>query len=133
MDILPTVLSLAGITHPGSTFRGRQVELPRGKSWVPHLTSSDYTQSSVHGEDEHIHGWEFLDHRAIREGKWKAVWMSKPRGNDAWELYNVAEDPAEVHDRAATEPEILERLVFLWEQYFAETGMVPCPMLRGRK
>lgn len=133
MDILPTILGLAGVSHPGVSFRGREVIQPRGKSWVPHLSSVDDAESSVHGEDVHIHGWEFLDQRAIREGSWKAVWMSRPRGKDAWELYNIKEDAAEVHDRAAEKPDILQRLVFHWEQYFAETGMIPCPMLRGRK
>ncbi|PVH67916.1 alkaline phosphatase-like protein [Cadophora sp. DSE1049] len=132
MDILPTVLSLAGLEHPGTTFRNRDVVPIRGKSWIPHLTSTDFSKTSVHGEDVHIHGWEFLDQRAIREGKWKAVWMGKPRGKNAWELYNIEEDLAEIHDRSAEQPELLERLVFHWEQYYSETGMIPTPMFRAR-
>lgn len=132
MDILPSILSLAGVEHPGTSFRGREVVQPRGRSWVPHLSSPHYVGSTVHGEDEHIHGWEFLDQRAIREGKWKAVWMSRPRGKDAWELYNIDEDPSELHNRAAEQPDLLQRLIFHWEQYYAETGMVPTPMFRGR-
>ncbi|KAH6662288.1 alkaline-phosphatase-like protein [Halenospora varia] len=132
MDILPTVLSLAGLEHPGTTFQGREVVPVRGKSWVPHLTSPDYSKSSVHGEDVHIHGWEFLDQRAIREGKWKAVWMTKPRGKGDWELYKVEEDPGELHDHAEEQPELLQRLVFHWEQYYAETGMIPTPMFAAR-
>lgn len=41
MDILPTVLSLADIKHPGPTFRGREIALPRGKSWAEHLSSNN--------------------------------------------------------------------------------------------
>ncbi|KAI0473829.1 putative arylsulfatase, partial [Xylariaceae sp. FL0804] len=37
MDILPTVLELAGVPHPGATFRGRSVAAPRGRSWAAHL------------------------------------------------------------------------------------------------
>ncbi|RFU27458.1 hypothetical protein B7463_g8879, partial [Scytalidium lignicola] len=130
MDILPTILDLAGIQHPGEMFRNRPVVKPRGKSWIPHLSSMDYSKTTVHGEDAHIHGWEFLNQRAIREGKWKAIWLSHPRGKDDWELYNVEDDPSELHDRSSEEPELLKRLVVHWEQYYAETGMIQTPMFR---
>ncbi|KAI0202459.1 alkaline-phosphatase-like protein [Astrocystis sublimbata] len=125
MDILPTILELAGVPHPGTTFRNRPVVLPRGKSWVPHLSSAD---SSVHGEDTHVHGWELFGQRAIREGPWKAVWINKPRGKDDWELYHVEKDPGELHDLCDEEPEVLRRLVDHWEVYYAETGMIQTPV-----
>ncbi len=128
MDILPTILDLAGVKHPGKQFRGRDVALPRGKSWASHLASTDYSQTSVHGEDVHIHGWELFGQRAIREGKWKAVWLPMPRGSEEWELYNVQADPGELHDKAKEEPDILNRLIDHWEQYFAETGMMDVPL-----
>ncbi|KIX06961.1 uncharacterized protein Z518_04937 [Rhinocladiella mackenziei CBS 650.93] len=122
MDILPTILDLAGVSHPGTSFRGRTVATPRGRSWVPHLSSSDYKASTVHGEDVHVHGWELFGQRAIREGKYKAVWINSPRGKDDWELYDMDKDPAELHDLSQSEPAILKRLVDHWEVYFAETG-----------
>ncbi|KAH8891233.1 alkaline phosphatase-like protein [Thozetella sp. PMI_491] len=128
MDILPTLLELAKVTHPGETFRGRKVALPRGKSWSAHLGSNDYSQSSVHGEDTHIHGWELFAQRAIRQGRWKAVWQPKPRGKEEWELYNVDKDPGELNDKAKEEPEILQRLLEYWDIYFAETGMMDVPI-----
>ncbi|KAJ6071762.1 hypothetical protein N7499_009776 [Penicillium canescens] len=129
MDILPTILDLAGVAHPGPQFRGRKVVLPRGQSWVSHLASSDYKATSVHKEDVYIHGWELFGMRAIREGKWKAVWIAQPRGKDEWELFNVETDPAEIHDLAQSEPGVLARLVQHWEQYYAETGMVQTPVV----
>lgn len=68
MDILPTCLDLAGLQHPGKRFRNREVVLPRGRSWSKHLSSLEDSQSSVHGEDTHVHGWELFGQRAIREG-----------------------------------------------------------------
>jgi arylsulfatase A-like enzyme len=132
MDILPTVLDLADVAPPGSTFRGRDVVLPRGKSWVAHLSSGDYAQSSVYDGSVDIHGWEFLNHKAIRKGDWKAVWMSAPRGRDAWELYDLGRDRSETCDRASERPDILEELIFHWEQYYSETGMIPTPMFGHR-
>lgn len=130
MDILPTILDLADIRHPSPIFRGRQVVEPRGKSWVPHLKTADYAaeDSTVHGEDVHIHGWELFQNRAIREGKWKAIWMPKPRGKEEWELYDVEDDPSELHDMAQQEPEVMARLVEHWERYFSETGMTQIPI-----
>ncbi|OKL57889.1 Arylsulfatase [Talaromyces atroroseus] len=123
MDILPTILELASIKAPQGQFRGREVVPIRGSSWVGHLQSGDLTGTTVHDEQEHVTGWELFGLRAIRQGDWKALWMSPPRGKDRWELYNVASDPAEIHDEADNHPEILERLVKHWETYYTETGI----------
>lgn len=128
MDILPTILDLASVPHPGKTFRGREVVAPRGKSWVDHLCATSYYTSTVHGEDVHVHGWELFGQRAIREGQWKAVWLDKPRGKGDWQLFNVGKDPAELHDLSDSNMEIMDRLVKYWKAYFAETGMVQTPM-----
>lgn len=135
MDILPTILELAGVQHPGTSFRERKVVIPRGKSWVQHLQSPDYAdnKSTVHGEDTHIHGWELFGNRAIREGKWKAVWQAEPRGKEDWELYDMENDPAEMHDKSATELEVMRRLIQHWEKYYAETGMTQTPYFRVNK
>lgn len=120
MDVLPTVLDLAGVPHPGSTFRGREVFPVRGSSWVPHLGGK---ASSFHDEENEITGWELFGLRAIRQGPWKAIFMTAPKGKDRWELYNLADDPGEMNDFADKEPEILKRLIGHWEVYYAETGM----------
>ena len=56
MDILPTILDLAGIKHPGKTFRSREVLEPRGASWVPHLSGQT---ADVHAETYTV-GWELF-------------------------------------------------------------------------
>lgn len=120
MDILPTVLDLAGVKPLGSNFRGREVVPVRGASWTAHLHGR---QEGFHDEEKEITGWELFGLRAIRQGHWKALYMTAPRGKDAWELYNLAEDPGEIHDLAEKEPKILGRLIAHWETYYAETGM----------
>ncbi|KAM6516862.1 hypothetical protein FSOLCH5_007805 [Fusarium solani] len=126
MDILPTILELAGLEHAGKTYRGREVALPRGKSWVPHLASKKADDVSIHGEDTHIHGWELFGHRAIRQGNWKAVWDPKLE-NERWQLFNLEKDPSEQSDVADANSEVLGKLVLFWDQYVAETGMIPSP------
>ncbi|KAF4439595.1 arylsulfatase [Fusarium acutatum] len=112
MDILPTILDLAQVQHPGRTFRGRQVVNPRGKSWVSHLSSPE-EHPNVHQDEDHIHGWELFGNRAIRRGNWKAVLLAK-QGGDNWELFDVEKDPAEQHDLSKKRPEILEEMLVHW-------------------
>ncbi|KAF7597167.1 hypothetical protein BBP40_009506 [Aspergillus hancockii] len=98
MDILPTI----------------------GASWVSHL-QANLQSTVVHDENEYITGWGLLWLRAIRRGPWRALSMPAPRGKEQWELYNVAEDPGEVHNRAEEKPEVLDRLVKHWKTSYTET------------
>ncbi|KAF5706928.1 arylsulfatase [Fusarium mundagurra] len=112
MDILPTILDLAQVQHPGKAFRGREVVKPRGKSWISHLASPE-EHPNVHQDADHIHGWELFGNRAIRRGKWKAVLLAK-QGGDNWELFDVEKDPAEQHDLSKKRPEILDEMLVHW-------------------
>lgn len=127
MDILPTVLELAGVEQPKRTFQGREVVPVRGKSWKAHLESGDYEATDVHDKDHHVHGWELVNLRAIRRGDWKAVWMHEPRGKGEWELYDLSKDPSEQNDLAKVEKEIMKEMIGHWERYYAETGMFEIP------
>ena len=122
MDILPTILELAQVPHPGTSFRGRDVVLPRGRSWVDHLRAPE-EHPAIHDDENHIHGWELFGNRAIRKGNWKAVLLARER-SESWELYNVGEDPAEQRNLAEERPEMLQELLEHWATYVAETGMV---------
>jgi arylsulfatase len=108
------------VTAQVAVFYHRYV-LPRGKSWVNHLRSQD-EHPAVHDDENHIHGWELFGNRAIRRGNWKAVLLPR-QGGGAWELYNVADDPAEGRDLAEERPELLQELLEHWATYVAETGV----------
>ena len=108
MDVMPTILDLAGVTHPAPHFRDRSVVPMRGKSWVPLLAGQT---SAIHNATEDFTAWELFGCRAVRQGKWKALLMPTPRGSGEWELYDLEEDPGEVRDRAKRDPEVLGRLI----------------------
>jgi arylsulfatase A-like enzyme len=124
MDIAPTVLELAGATHPGTSYRGREVEPMLGRSLVPYL--SDDTEA-VHDADTGT-GWELFGRRAIRQGDWKALHLPAPYGPGAWQLYDLSRDPGEIDDLAASQPEKLAELLELWDRYVKDNGVITDPV-----
>ncbi|KAK3716873.1 hypothetical protein LTR37_006223 [Vermiconidia calcicola] len=121
MDLAPTILEMAGIKHPAPIYQGREVVSMRGSSMLPFLTGSS---PSIHSED-HITGWETCGRAAVRCGDYKIVFIPKPKGPEKWQLYNLAKDPGEVFDLAEQDPERLERMIKMWDQYVLETGVIP--------
>lgn len=126
MDIAPTVLELAGAGHPGTAYRGREVEPMRGRSMVPYLSGQTDT---VHDADTDTGiGWELFGRRAIRQGDWKALQLPAPYGSGTWQLYDLSRDPGEVHDQAAARPDKLAELLELWDRYVEENGVILGPV-----
>lgn len=121
MDIMPTLLDLAGVRAPGPTFRGRDVVPVKGRSWVP-LLRGDNGANRVH-DDETVVGWELFFHQAVRRGRWKAVFIPAPKGPERWQLYDVEADMGEVHDLAEKEPAVLAEMVRYWLAYVSEFGV----------
>jgi arylsulfatase len=119
MDIVPTVLDLAGIEHP-TTYEGGEVAPVQGKSWVAMLDGS--TQSPRTSDD--WLGWELFGNRAIRQGEWKISWLFRPLGTGDWQLFNLAEDPGEQSDLSGKFPEKKMELVALWDEYVETNGVI---------
>jgi arylsulfatase A-like enzyme len=121
MDLAPTILEMAGVSHPAPTYAGREVVHMRGKSFYPWATGGT---ERIH-EKDFIQGWETCGRAALRCGDWKIVYIPKPKGPERWQLYNLSQDPGEVDDLAENEPERLDQLLKLWDQYVLETGVIP--------
>jgi len=62
-------------------------------------------------------GYELFGLKAFIDGNWKILWMPPPFASDEWELYNLAEDPAEIYDLSSKYPERVGEMVKRWEQY----------------
>jgi arylsulfatase len=86
---------------------------------------------SIHPTD-FIQGWETCGRAAVRCGDWKILFIPKPKGPEKWQLYNLRADPGEVHDLAEQEPERLEKMMKMWDQYVLETGVVPLAPALGQ-
>ncbi|SCU81047.1 LADA_0B10924g1_1 [Lachancea dasiensis] len=120
MDILPTVLDITGVPHPGKYFKGREVYGVRGTSWSPFLQRRSKT---IH-DDNTVTGWELFGQRAIRKGFYKALYVPPPLGTGEWELYDLAQDLGETKNLSDVLPEVLKDLINHWSIYSAETGLI---------
>ena len=123
---------------PASTHPPRSTGSPSRIS----TASASATRSGREGElepDRHrTQHFEMLGSRALYHDGWKAVTFhpvgplyddglraSAPFDDDIWELYHVAEDVSEVHDRAAEFPDKVVELVALWWEEARRNDVLP--------
>jgi arylsulfatase len=121
MDIAPTLLEVAGVSHPHpNKYRGREVQPIRGKSMMPFLAG----KTDAVRDDSEVIAWESIGWRAVRQGRWKAVWLASPFGPDDWQLFDMVSDISERNDVADVNSEKLNELILLWEDYADDVGVV---------
>ncbi|KAH7145501.1 alkaline-phosphatase-like protein [Dactylonectria estremocensis] len=131
MDIVPTFLEMAGLSHP-KTYQGRAIAPLRGRSWTKFLALINSTDPSatngaekpeIHGPD-YVMGFEIAGSGALRRGDWKITFVPAPKGPQRWQLYNIRADPGEVNDLAEEKQELLKEMLGLWEEYKKDVGVV---------
>jgi arylsulfatase A-like enzyme len=120
IDVVPTVLELAGVEPPTEIAGVAQAPIEG--------TSFAYLLDDPGAAERHTTQYfEMLGSRGIYHDGWKAVTF-KPMGamyddgldpdasfdDDVWELYHVAEDASECHDLASAHPDLLAEMVERW-------------------
>jgi arylsulfatase len=133
IDVLPTALELVGVDPPAEIAGIAQSHLD-GTSFAYVLDDGGEDEPDRH-RTQHF---EMLGSRAIYHDGWKAVTYhpvgpiyddslraSAPFDEDVWELYHVAEDVSEVHNRAAEFPVKVTELVSLWWQEARRNDVLP--------
>jgi arylsulfatase A-like enzyme len=128
MDLVPTMLEYSGLKHPGTTYKGRQVEPVRGKSWKPFLDaalakSPGKSPFEIHGEDRAF-GFEMCGSGGLHKGRFKITYVPFPKGPQKWELFDIINDPGETTDISQEKPEVFNELLQHWAQYVQEVGVV---------
>jgi arylsulfatase A-like enzyme len=123
MDIYPTILALAQVSQPSGAFQGRSIVPVRGQNWVEHFRGK---QARVYTETSFT-GWELFGQQAVRQGKWKALFIPPPLGTGQWELFDLDRDPGEIYNLSEKEKPKLEEMIGLWEQYENEAGVILSP------
>jgi arylsulfatase A-like enzyme len=90
-DFLPTAAELAGAAQPADIDGISMLGALLGKTQRTH---------------DHLY-WEIGNQVAVRHGKWKAL----RRGKQQWELFDLEADISEANDIAASNAEVLAKLV----------------------
>ncbi len=104
IDIVPTVLALAGIEKP-KQWNGEAIPTAPGHSLVPAFAKDEtIARDSL--------WWLHEGNRAIRVGDYK---LAAAEG-DPWELYNLKTDRAEQNNLAGKMPEKVRELEAVWQK-----------------
>jgi len=118
-DIMPTLLEVAGVSYPMSA-NGQELPPLIGKSWAKLLAGEETSLRT----DQDFLAWEVFGNRALRQGDWKLRWQYKPFGKGDWELFNLANDPAERNDLASQDPDRVRALTALWDDYVKANDVI---------
>ncbi|MFH5834314.1 arylsulfatase [Halalkalibaculum sp. DA3122] len=105
IDLVPTILDLAGIENTNfESSKSQKPKLP-GKSLIP-----VFENAQTINRDNIF--FNHANHRAVRVDNWKL--LSAP-GNQ-WELYNLAIDRGETYNIAKLKPSLVDSMATLWNK-----------------
>ena len=94
-------------------FEGRTVQPMQGQSVLDFFSGE--AKSPYAGAAQV--GYELFGLKAYFDGDWKILQMPPPFASGEWELYNLAQDPAESNDLSKEYPGKVENMIERWEQY----------------
>ncbi|MEP1595469.1 MAG: arylsulfatase, partial [Halieaceae bacterium] len=117
-DVVPTLLDVAGVDHPGAKYAGREIHPLQGQSIMPALAGN-----AVVAETPSL-GTELFGKYSLRHGDWKLLVMPPPYASGKAELYNIERDPGESNNLAGSEPERLAEMLKRWDEYTAANGVI---------
>ena len=122
-DIVPTLLDLAQVQHPGTRYKGQEVEPLSGHSLLPVLQGQ---VQRVRGPEE-ILGYELSGNQAIFKGDYKLLKNMPPVGDNQWHLFDIVQDPGETKDLQSAMPELFQSLQIEYEKWAKANGVLPMP------
>jgi arylsulfatase len=123
-DLAPTILALANTQHPGKQYQGRAIEANTGKNLLPIITAS--TDSVYSGDD--VIAYEIGGNAGLIKGDYKIALNRGAANDNRWHLYNIAQDPGETKQLETLEPAVFADMLWAYEQYARENGVIPVPM-----
>jgi arylsulfatase len=121
-DVLPTLVDFLDISL--SPLVEAQIV---GHSFLPLITED----GGIFEWAEHPVVIEFLGKLSVRQGSWKLLKLPPPYGEDAFALYDLNADLAERHNLADDNPQVVQRLLSLYEEYKRTYGVIEPDWVSG--
>ena len=128
-DLMPTFLDLIGI-EPRTERHGAPAKPITGTTMAPTFSDADAPDTRTEAV------YEMIGHRGFYRDGWEVVTLHAPwtRFDDAeWELYDLRNDPTELHDLAPSMPEKTAELAAAWEEAAWATQVFPLDEGTGLK
>jgi arylsulfatase len=120
-DLLPTILDLVGVERPTHR-QGVPLATLDGVSYAAGLRDPDAPSTHLEMVSE---CW---GHRGLYRDGWELVTLHQPLtpfADTEWELYHLDDDPTELRNRAADEPERVAAMAAAWEELAWENRIYP--------
>ena len=122
-DIVPTLLDLAKVQHPGTLYKGQTIYPLTGHSLLPVISGA---AKRVRGPDE-VLGYELSGNKALFKGDYKLLSNLAPVGDGQWRLYNIVQDPGETKDLQHALPELFQTLQADYAKWSKANGVLDMP------
>lgn len=131
IDIMATCVDVAGGSYP-SSYNENDIQPMEGKSLLPVFENKTLDREAIY--------WEHEGNRAVRMGKWKLISKASKQHSfvwdktdelaiEDWELFDMEKDRTEMHDLAATHPDLVKEMASMWQAWAKRTGIVPRPTM----
>jgi arylsulfatase len=120
-DLLPTLLELIGVERP-ATRHGVPLASLDGVSYAAGLRDPDAPSTHLEMVSE---CW---GHRGLYRDGWELVTLHQPLtpfADSEWELYHLDEDPTELRNLAADEPDRVAAMAAAWDALAWENRIYP--------
>ncbi|WP_136078325.1 arylsulfatase [Pontiella desulfatans] len=129
IDVMPTLLDLAGATYPQAV-DGNKIYPLRGVSLAPAFDGKPIQRTAPMFSEHEKNAF-------MMDGDWKLVGrgVAAPEGVlvSKWELYNLAEDRTELNDLSGKYPERLAEMSRAWNKWADQDRVYPKPRPRKKK
>lgn len=116
LDIMPTLLEMAGAEYPKTNY-GNPLPALKGISLVPTM------ENGIRDGHEFMY-WEHENHCGIRHGRYKGI---RDYDTGQWELYDLSADRGELTDLAQQNPEEVQAMSSRWDEWARIHFVLPKP------